>query len=144
MKCDGPCLLHTISICLSMHAEIAEIPRGCICRCALVAVAVSFARVLNPVLRRISSEPFSAAGVGVRMFWYPGIMLAFEANAVINQRLWKMCLGGTDGAFESCLMITEKIAAGFEVASILARGGTCSHVIDHYRNEVAANALRLK
>ena len=78
------------------------------------------------------------------LFWYPAIMLAIEAIAVINQRLWKICLRGTDGASESRLMITEKSAAGFEVASIFAWGGTCSYVIDHYRNEDAANALRLK
>jgi hypothetical protein len=77
-------------------------------------------------------------------FWYPAVMLAIEATAVINQRLCRICLGGTDGAFESRLMVTEKVAAGFEVVSILARGGTCSHVIEHYRNEVAANALRLR
>jgi hypothetical protein len=76
--------------------------------------------------------------------WYPAVMLAFEAGAVMNQRLGRIWMGGTDGAFESGLMVTEKIAAGFEVATILARGGNCSHVIDHYRKEVAANALRLK
>ena len=75
--------------------------------------------------------------------WYPAMMLAIEAGAVMNQRLGRIWMGGTDGAFESGLMVTEKIAAGLEAATILARGGNCSHIIDHYRKEVAANALRL-
>ena len=75
--------------------------------------------------------------------WYPAMMLAIEAGGVFNQRLGRIWMGGTDGAFESRLMVTEKIAAGFEAATILARGGNCSHIIDHYRKEVAANALRL-
>ena len=76
--------------------------------------------------------------------WYPAVMLAIEAGAVFNQRLGRIWMGGSDGAFESRLMVTEKIAAGFEAATILARDGNCSQIIDHYRKEVAANSLRLR
>ena len=44
--------------------------------------------------------------------WYPAMMLAIEAGGVFNQRLGRIWMGGTDGAFESRLMVTEKIAAG--------------------------------
>ena len=75
--------------------------------------------------------------------WYPTIMLAFEAGNVIDIRLRKIALGGTEGADESRLMVKEKLDAALEAASILMAGGNPSHVIDVYRKHVAANAVRL-
>ncbi len=75
------------------------------------------------------------------MLWYPLAMLAFESSEVIARRIARIWSG--DHA-ETKLMMTEKISAGFEVGAILARGGTCDQVIEHYRKAVAANALRLK
>jgi hypothetical protein len=40
-------------------------------------------------------------------------------------------------------MIDEKVAAAFETAGILLKGGSPETVIDHYRKHVAANARRL-
>jgi hypothetical protein len=74
------------------------------------------------------------------MLWYPLAMLAFEAGEVIARRLPVMWIDQV----ETRLMLTEKISAGFDVAAILARGGTCDQVIEHYRKAVAANALRLR
>lgn len=74
------------------------------------------------------------------MFWYPLAMLALEAGEVIARRLPKI---GIDQA-ETRLMMTEKVSVGFDVVAILVRGGTCNQVIEHYRQTVAANALRLK
>lgn len=73
------------------------------------------------------------------MLWFPLAMLAFESNQVITRRFSMKF----DQA-EAQLMVTEKMSAGFEVAAILLRGGTCYDVIEHYRCAVAANAARLK
>ncbi len=78
------------------------------------------------------------------MRWCSTISLAIEAGGVIASRLSKISLGGSDGAAETQLMITEKISAAFETATILAGGGNASHVVDNYRKHVAANALRLR
>lgn len=40
-------------------------------------------------------------------------------------------------------MVTEKIAAAVEAAVILMSGGTAAAIFSHYRDRVAANALRL-
>jgi hypothetical protein len=76
--------------------------------------------------------------------WYPAMMLALEASNVIDLRLSKLACGGAEGIAEGRLMVEEKLDALFEAGSILARGGSPSHVIDLYRKHVAANALRLK
>ncbi|WP_068026441.1 hypothetical protein [Rhodoplanes sp. Z2-YC6860] len=74
------------------------------------------------------------------MFWFPLAMLALEAGEVIARRVPKI---GIDQA-ETRLMMTEKVSVGFDVFAILARGGTCDQVIEHYRQAIATNALRLK
>ncbi len=71
-------------------------------------------------------------------------MLAVEANNVIDMRLRKVARSSlADARSEINLMVTEKMAAAMETAVILMGGGTSAAVFSHYRDEVAANALRL-
>ena len=76
-------------------------------------------------------------------FWYPSMMLAFEASSVISARLTKIALGGSDVGNECQLMIMEKIGACLEAGSIVANGGNAGDIIANYRKHVAANAARL-
>jgi hypothetical protein len=76
--------------------------------------------------------------------WYPAMMLAFEANNVIDLRLWKIARGGADAADESRLMVEEKVKALLEAGAVLVKGGSSADVIDMYRKHVAANAVRLQ
>jgi hypothetical protein len=76
--------------------------------------------------------------------WYSAMMLAVEAGAVIDRRLWKIAQGGAAGLAESHLMVQEKVDALFEAGSVLSSGGSSAQVIDMYRRHVAANALRLQ
>lgn len=41
------------------------------------------------------------------------------------------------------MMVTEKVAAGFEAIGTLMTGGSPDHVVARYREHVAANAERL-
>ena len=75
--------------------------------------------------------------------WYPAMMLAVEANNLIDIRMRKMASGGVNAAAETQLMISEKLDALAEASLILMRGGSPVHVIDNYRKLVAANATRL-
>ena len=76
-------------------------------------------------------------------FWYPSMMLAFEATNVINARLAKIACGGSDVGGECRLMVMEKVGACFEAGSILAAGGNAADIVANYRKHVAANAARL-
>jgi hypothetical protein len=76
--------------------------------------------------------------------WYPAMMLAFEANNVIDLRLWKIALGGANAAEESRLMVEEKVGALWEAGGLLVKGGSSADVIDMYRKHIAANAVRLQ
>ena len=75
--------------------------------------------------------------------WYPAMMLAVEANNVIDIRLRRIADGRVNAATETQLMISEKIDAIVEAAAIMTRGGNPLAVIDNYRRYVAANAARL-
>jgi hypothetical protein len=75
--------------------------------------------------------------------WHPMLMLAMESNSVIDSRLRKLAYGGPGAFPEALLMISEKVEAAFETATILMTGGNADRVIDHYRKHVAANAERL-
>ena len=75
--------------------------------------------------------------------WYPAMMLAVEANNVIDIRLKRIATGGVDAATETCLMFSEKIGAALEAGSMLMRGESSSEIINFYRKHVAANAHRL-
>ena len=75
--------------------------------------------------------------------WYPAMMLAVEANNVIDIRLKRIATGGVDAATEVHLMVSEKIGAALEAGSMLMRGESSSEIINFYRKHVAANAQRL-
>ena len=74
---------------------------------------------------------------------YPALMLAVESNNVIEIRLRKIAGGGVNAAEETRLMVTEKIDAAIEAASMLMSGRNSAEVINFYREHVAANAVRL-
>jgi hypothetical protein len=81
---------------------------------------------------------------GKTMFpWYSAAMLALESNHVVRLRLMKLTGGGGEASREAHLMISEKIAAAFEAAETLLRGGDFFIVVDRYREHVTANATRL-
>ena len=76
--------------------------------------------------------------------FYPAVLLAVESGNVIDMRLRKVVRSSPAEAHaEMTLMITEKMAAAMEASMILMSGGTTAAVFSHYREEVAANALRL-
>ena len=75
--------------------------------------------------------------------WYPAMMLAVEANNVVDIRLKSIATGGVDAATETCLMVSEKVGAALEAGSMLMRGDSSADIIDFYRKHVAANAQRL-
>ena len=75
--------------------------------------------------------------------WYPAMMLAVESNNVIDARFRKIATGGVDAMAETGLMISEKLDAAFEAATMMMRGEGSAEIIDFYRKHVAANAQRL-
>ena len=76
--------------------------------------------------------------------WYPALMLAVESNNVIDMRVRKVAtLPPALAQAEISLMVTEKMAAAVETIMIIISGGTAAAVFSHYRDKVAANALRL-
>jgi hypothetical protein len=74
--------------------------------------------------------------------WYPAMMLAAEANNVIDIRLRLIARGGDEAAQETRLMVDEKVNAVIDAVSLVMRGKSAD-VIDFYRTQVAANAMRL-
>ena len=71
------------------------------------------------------------------------MMLAVEANSVIALRLMKLMRGGKRGRREAELMVSEKIAAGFDATARLMAGASGDEIVRRYRQHVAANAKRL-
>lgn len=71
------------------------------------------------------------------------VMLALESSEVIGLRVAKLAQGGADAQNEAHLLVNEKVVAVFDVGMRLVCGATTSHVIDGFRKQVAANALRL-
>lgn len=71
------------------------------------------------------------------------ILLAFEAQKVIELRLVKLAWGGAHGRLEAHRMISEKIGAFVEASGTLMSGGSADVVIARYREHVAANTKRL-
>jgi hypothetical protein len=71
------------------------------------------------------------------------VLLGFEAQQVIGQRLMRIAAGGKGARFETERMVTEKIAALGEAAGTLATGGSADKVIRRYRTHVKANNRRL-
>jgi hypothetical protein len=75
--------------------------------------------------------------------WFAVVMLALESSEVIGLRVAKLAHGGVDAQDEAHLLVNEKIVAVFDTGMRLVCGATTGHVIDSFREQVAANALRL-
>jgi hypothetical protein len=70
-------------------------------------------------------------------------MLAAEAQQVINLRLAALARGGPAADQETRFMLTEKMKAALDAASMLARGASSRSVISFYRSRVRVNVRRL-
>ena len=75
--------------------------------------------------------------------WITVSLLALESSEVIGLRIAKLARGGVDAENEAHLLVNEKIAAAFDAGMRLMCGATSSHVIEGFREQVAANVLRL-
>ena len=73
--------------------------------------------------------------------------LAFEAQAVVGLRLFRMATGTVPLLAETQRMIPEKVAALTEAQALVAKGGvsdrTARKVVGLYRGRVKANKDRL-
>ena len=74
---------------------------------------------------------------------YSFMMLAFEAQKVIELRLVRLAWGGSEAQAELSSMVSEKIDASIDAAGTMMSGGTPDTVIARYREHVAANTKRL-
>ncbi|MBI0477162.1 hypothetical protein D9601_17585 [Sphingomonas sp. MA1305] len=77
-------------------------------------------------------------------------MLGAEAGSVMMLRTARIAAGGSAGAAEAELMVTEKIRAAIELQTRLMSGtlgvtalGATQGTLKHYRRKVAANNRRL-
>jgi hypothetical protein len=75
--------------------------------------------------------------------FFSALMLAFEAQKVIELRLVRIAWGGAEASAEMQSMVAEKIDAAMEAAGTLMTGGSPETVIARYREHVAANTKRL-
>jgi hypothetical protein len=71
------------------------------------------------------------------------LMLAAEAQRVINLRLATISRGGPVAELETRLMVTEKMKAALDAAGMLARGASSRSVISFYRSRVQSDVRRL-
>lgn len=78
-------------------------------------------------------------------------MLGAEAGTVMALRTMRIAAGGSAGAAEAELMVTEKVRAAFELQTRLMTGafgvtplGATQGTLKHYRRKVAANNKRLR
>jgi hypothetical protein len=71
------------------------------------------------------------------------MLLAFEAQKVIELRLVRLAWGGREGRDEMQSMVAEKIDAAIEATGTLMMGGSSEAVIARYREHVVANIKRL-
>lgn len=71
------------------------------------------------------------------------MMLAFEAQKVVELRLVRIAWGGSEAHAEVQSMVAEKIGAAVEAAGTLMLGGSAESVIARYREHVATNTKRL-
>lgn len=71
------------------------------------------------------------------------VMLAFEAQKVVELRLVKLAWGGPAAQTEAQQMIAEKVSASIEAAGSLMLGGSPDAVVARYREHVAENTKRL-
>lgn len=77
-------------------------------------------------------------------------MLGAEAASVMALRTARIATGGSAGAAEAELMVTEKVRAAIELQTRLMTGalgvtplGATQGTLKHYRRKVAANNRRL-
>lgn len=77
-------------------------------------------------------------------------MLGAEAGSVMALRVARIATGGSAGAAEAELMVTEKVRAAIEVQTRLMTGAlgvtlleATQGTLKHYRRRVAANNKRL-
>ena len=75
--------------------------------------------------------------------FFSSLMLAFEAQRVIELRLVRLAWGGSEGLAEAQSMVIEKVHAAGEALTTLMFGGSPETVIARYREHVAANTKRL-
>ncbi|GJE42749.1 hypothetical protein [Methylobacterium soli] len=75
--------------------------------------------------------------------FFSSLMLAFEAQKVIELRLVRIAWGGSEAQSEMQSMVSEKLGAAIEAAGTLMTGGSPEGVISRYREHVAANTRRL-
>jgi hypothetical protein len=74
--------------------------------------------------------------------WITVVMLALESSEVIGLRVAKLAQGGVDAQTEAHLLVNEKIVAVFDTSLRIVCGATTGHVIDRFREQVAANFCR--
>jgi hypothetical protein len=74
----------------------------------------------------------------------PAVLLAFEAQKVIELRLVRLAWGGREGRDEAVSMVTEKFAAAREATETLMGFGSIDTVVARYREHVADNVRRLR
>jgi hypothetical protein len=75
--------------------------------------------------------------------FFSSMMLAIEAQRVIELRLVRLAWGGSEGLAEAQSMVTEKMQAAGEAMTTLMLGGSPETVIARYREHVAFNTKRL-
>ena len=71
------------------------------------------------------------------------LMLAIEAQRVIELRLVRLAWGCREGRSEAQSMVVEKVHAAGEAMTTLMHGGSPETVIARYREHVAFNTKRL-
>ena len=71
------------------------------------------------------------------------MMLAVEAQRVVELRMVRLAWGGSAGWTEAQSMVIEKVQAAGEAMTTLMLGGSPAAVVDRYREHVAANIIRL-
>ncbi|MGR6331163.1 hypothetical protein ACU5AX_19050 [Sphingomonas sp. XXL09] len=94
----------------------------------------------------MSSKPYAAWMKTGFVLW----ILGAEAGTVMILRAARISAGGSAGAAEAELMVTEKIRAAIELQTRLMTGalgvtplGATQGTLKHYRRKVAANNRRL-
>ncbi|MCJ2062303.1 hypothetical protein MKK63_06255 [Methylobacterium sp. J-088] len=75
--------------------------------------------------------------------FFSSLMLAIEAQRVVELRLVRLAWGGREGLAEAQSMVIEKVHAAGEAVTTLMFGGSPETVIARYREHVAANTKRL-
>ncbi|MHC2103756.1 MULTISPECIES: hypothetical protein [unclassified Methylobacterium] len=75
--------------------------------------------------------------------FFSWMMLAIEAQRVVELRLVRLAWGGSEGMAEAHSMVTEKVEAAGEAMTTLMLGGSPETVIARYREHVASNTKRL-